>query len=113
MDWTGITHCQLVLSACWLFVKQSERPPFSPQLMRADPLSEHMGILTELMWSRENLGKSPAEKTKLVLPHLKELKTVVAAINNEEFTDFKKQMLARFDEVLANLETVKLETVKP
>ncbi len=105
--WRSITHCQLVFSACSLFVKNSERPPFSVPMMRADPLSEHMGILTELMRSQENLGKSPAEKAKLVLPHLKELKTVVAAIKDEEFTSFKKQVLDRFDEVITTLETVK------
>lgn len=105
--WLSITHCQLLLSAILGFTKHNDRPPFSTALMRADLLSEHMGVLAEMMFCRQNQGKSPSEKAKMVLPHLKQLRSEVAAITHEEFAAYKKQTLDQFDKVITTLEIVK------
>jgi len=102
--WNSITHCQLLLSAISGFLNRDERPPFSVALMSADPLSEQMGVIAEIMFSRQNMGKSPSEKAKQVLPPLKVLRVEVAAITHEDFAPFKKQVLDRFDEEIATLE---------
>ncbi len=105
--WNSITHCQLLLSALLRFLNHDERPPFSDALMRSDPLSEQMGILAQIMVCRQNMGKSPSDKAKQLLPHLKLLRSEVAVITHEEFAIFKKQVIDRFDEVITTLETVK------
>jgi hypothetical protein len=105
--WPSITHCQLLLSALPRFLNHDERPPFSDALMRTDPFSKQMGILAQIMVCRQNMGKSPSDKAKQLLPHLKQLRSEVAAITHEEFAAYKKQVLDRFDEVITTLETVK------